>query len=108
MSKAAPSLYEVIIENVQGFSGAPLQTRKWQVAAAFFSAEFDKASLVERDGMFCTAEELHLDKLPKAPSQTNYANCYLMRERAVNTLVLKLTAQCLKRSWAYQVKSSGI
>ena len=61
-------------------------------AAAFFSAEFDQASPVERDRMVWTAEEPHLNKLPKAPSQTNYANCYLTRERAVNTLVLKLTA----------------
>ena len=92
ISKEAPSLYEVIIENVQGFSGAPLQTRKWEVAAAFFSAEFDQASPVERDRMVWTAEEPHLNKLPKAPSQSNYANCYLTRERAVNTLVLKVTA----------------
>jgi hypothetical protein len=34
-------------------------------AAVFLSSEFDKASPVERDGMVWTAQELHLDKLPK-------------------------------------------
>jgi len=34
-------------------------------AAVFLSSEFDKASPIERDGMVWTAQELHLDKLPR-------------------------------------------
>lgn len=34
-------------------------------SAVFLSAEFNKASPVERDGMVWSAEELHLEQLPQ-------------------------------------------
>lgn len=44
---------------------APAYKKMAGTAAVFLSAGFDKASPVERDGMVWTAQELHLDKLPK-------------------------------------------
>jgi hypothetical protein len=44
---------------------APTYKKMAGTAAVFLSSEFDKASPVERDGMVWTAQELHLDKLPK-------------------------------------------
>ena len=38
-------------------------------SAVFLSAEFEKASPVERDGMQWTAAELHLDQLPTRNQQ---------------------------------------
>ena len=44
---------------------APAYKKMAGTAAVFLSADFDKAAPVERDGMVWTAQELHLDKLPK-------------------------------------------
>ena len=44
---------------------APTYKKMAGTAAVFLSSEFDKASPVERDGMVWTAQELHLEKLPK-------------------------------------------
>ena len=44
---------------------APAYKKMAGTAAVFLSSDFDKAAPVERDGMVWTAEELHLDKLPK-------------------------------------------
>ncbi len=38
-------------------------------SAVFLSADFEKASPVERDGLIWSAEELHLDQLPKQRQQ---------------------------------------
>ncbi len=39
-------------------------------SAVFLSANFEKASPVERDGVIWTSEELHLESLPKQWQQT--------------------------------------
>ena len=38
-------------------------------SAVFLSADFEKASPVERDGLIWSSEELHLDQLPKQRQQ---------------------------------------
>ena len=43
---------------------APVFKKMAGTSAVFLSADFAKASPVERDGMIWTAEELHLEQLP--------------------------------------------
>ena len=43
---------------------APAYKKMAGTAAVFLSADFDKASPVERDGLIWSAEELHLEQFP--------------------------------------------
>ncbi len=43
---------------------APVYKKMAGTSAVFLSADFAKASPMERDGMIWTAEELHLEQLP--------------------------------------------
>ena len=48
---------------------APVYKKMAGTSAVFLSADFAKASPVERDGMIWTAEELYLDQLPHQRQQ---------------------------------------
>jgi hypothetical protein len=48
---------------------APVYKKMAGTSAVFLSADFAKASPVERDGMIWTAEELYLEQLPRQRQQ---------------------------------------
>ena len=54
---------------------SPVYKKMAGTSAVFLSADFAKASPVERDGMIWTAKELHLEQLPrqrqKKPTMAN-------------------------------------